>query len=210
MNKRFSSLVFLSVLIAAGYTFPIDAQTMEERLVECSEIQVSLIRLQCYDRLAKAPNKPQTKQSTKAKQSTRAKKSTRIRKRLGRNKDKQQEQASDQSTARETSSELVAQEQQESSVSGNKTQSGFGDETMPNADSDPKPGQITSRIIGEFGGWNGETVFELENGQVWQQSSNGLLIVKLTNPRVTIKKARFSYKLSVEGYNASVSVRKIK
>ena len=201
MNKRFSSLAFLSVLIAAGYTFPVDAQIMEERLAECSEIQVSLIRLQCYDRLATAPNKPQIKQSTKAKQSTRAKKSSRVRKRLGRNKDKQQEQASDQSTARE---------EQESSVSENKTQSGFGDETMPIADSDPEAGQITSRIIGEFKGWNGETVFELENGQVWQQSSNGLLIVRLTNPRVTIKKARFSYKLSVEGYNASVNVRKIR
>jgi len=201
MNKRLSFLAFLSVLIAAGYTFSVDAQTMEERLAECSEIQVSLIRLQCYDRLATAPDKPQIKQSTKAKQSTRAKKSSRVRKRLGRNKDKQQEQTSDQSTAGE---------EQESSASGNETQSGFGDETIPNTDSDPEAGQITSRIIGEFKGWNGETVFELENGQVWQQSSNGLLIVRLTNPKVTIKKARFAYKLSVEGYNSSVSVRKIR
>tara|TARA_B100001105_G_scaffold171614_1_gene138183 strand:- start:46 stop:651 length:606 start_codon:yes stop_codon:yes gene_type:complete len=201
MNKRLSFLAFLSVLITAGYTFPVDAQTMEERLAECSEIQVSLIRLQCYDRLATAPDKPQSKQSTTAKQSTRAKKSSRVRKRLGRNKDQQQEQASDQSTAGE---------EQESSVSGNETQSGFGDETIPNTDSDPEAGQITSRIIGEFKGWNGETVFELENGQVWQQSSNGLLIVRLTNPKVTIKKARFAYKLSVEGYNSSISVRKIR
>ena len=201
MNKRLSFLAFLSVLIAAGYTFSVDAQTMEERLAECSEIQVSLIRLQCYDRLATAPDKPQIKQSTKAKQSTRAKKSSRVRKRLGRNKDQQQEQTSDQSTAGD---------EQESSASGNETQSGFGDETIPNTDSDPEAGQITSRIIGEFKGWSGETVFELENGQVWQQSSNGLLIVRLTNPKVTIKKARFAYKLSVEGYNSSVSVRKIR
>ena len=34
MNKRFSSLAFLSVLIAAGYTFPVDAQILEERLAE--------------------------------------------------------------------------------------------------------------------------------------------------------------------------------
>ena len=203
MKKRCSFLVFLSLLIATSYSFPVDAQTMDERLAECSEIQVSLIRLQCYDRLAKAPNKSQSKQSSKVK------KSSRIRKRLSRNKDKQQEQTSDQSSASEIPKEL-AQEQQESSVSGNETQSGFGDETIPNTDSDPEAGQITSRIIGEFKGWNGETVFELENGQVWQQSSNGLLIVRLTNPKVTIKKARFAYKLSVEGYNSSVSVRKIK
>jgi hypothetical protein len=204
MNKRFSFLAFLSVLIAGSYFFPVEAQTMDERLAECSEIQVSLIRLQCYDRLAKAPNKSQSKQSSKAK------KSTRVRKWLDRNKDKQQKQVSDQSSASETPNKPVAQKQQASSVSGNETQSEFGDETMPNADSDPKPDQITSRIIGEFSGWNGRTVFELENGQVWQQSSNGLLIVKLTNPRVTIKKATFSYKLSVEGYNASVSVRRVK
>jgi hypothetical protein len=29
--------------------------------------------------------------------------------------------------------------------------------------------QIRARIVGEFRGWSGETVFRLDNGQVWQQ-----------------------------------------
>ena len=33
----------------------VNSQTLDEELKECSEITVSLIRLQCYDRLAKAP-----------------------------------------------------------------------------------------------------------------------------------------------------------
>lgn len=33
------------------------------------------------------------------------------------------------------------------------------------------PDVIESRIEGEFEGWDGDTIFELENGQIWQQSS---------------------------------------
>jgi hypothetical protein len=29
--------------------------------------------------------------------------------------------------------------------------------------------QIRARIVGDFRGWSGETVFRLDNGQVWQQ-----------------------------------------
>jgi hypothetical protein len=50
----------------------------------------------------------------------------------------------------------------------------------------------------------------LENGQVWQQSSKGLLIVRMNNPTVTIKKSFFgTYTLNVEGVNSSIKVRKI-
>jgi len=31
---------------------------------------------------------------------------------------------------------------------------------------------ITSKIKGEFKGWNGKSAYELVNGQVWQQASN--------------------------------------
>jgi len=50
----------------------------------------------------------------------------------------------------------------------------------------------------------------LENGQVWQQSSKGLLIVRINNPTVIIKKSFFgTYTLNVEGFNSSIKVRKI-
>jgi len=70
--------------------------------------------------------------------------------------------------------------------------------------------QITSRILGEFKGWSGYTEFKLENGQLWQQSSEGLLIVRINNPTVIIKKSFFgTYNLSVEGINSTIKVRRI-
>lgn len=41
-------------------------------------------------------------------------------------------------------------------------------EARANADTD-----IVSRIKGDFSGWNGETIFRLENGQVWRQRLSG-------------------------------------
>ena len=83
----------------------------------------------------------------------------------------------------------------------------FGNENIAQADEEPD--QITSRILGEFKGWSGYTKFQLENGQVWQQSSNGLLIVRINNPTVIIKKSFFgTYTLNVEGVNSSIKVRR--
>ena len=33
--------------------------------------------------------------------------------------------------------------------------------------------EVVSRIAGEFSGWDGDTVFRLENGQVWRQRLRG-------------------------------------
>jgi len=33
--------------------------------------------------------------------------------------------------------------------------------------------EVRSRIVGDFDGWSGETVFQLENGQVWEQRLDG-------------------------------------
>jgi len=86
----------------------------------------------------------------------------------------------------------------------------FGVERMDDA-----PGtevdKIQSRYVGEFTGWDGKTVFELENGQVWQQSGSGRMTYRVTNPMITIKRAFMgSYLLKVEGRNKSVRVKRIK
>lgn len=72
---------------------------------------------------------------------------------------------------------------------------------------------IVSRILGEFRGWRGsETVFELENGQVWKSTDPGArLAVKLNNPTVTLTPGMMnSWFLKVEGYNSKVRVMRLK
>jgi hypothetical protein len=87
---------------------------------------------------------------------------------------------------------------------------GFGVETMK----DPEGGDvrfIVSRYVGEFTGWDGKTIFTLENGQVWQQIQSGRLSWKATNPEITIKRGYLGgYRLSVEGVNKTVRVKRIK
>lgn len=70
---------------------------------------------------------------------------------------------------------------------------------------------IVSRLIGEFDGWDGETIFELENGMVWKQDETDRFFTRnMVNPEVTIKAGLFnSWRLSVEGYNKSVKVERI-
>lgn len=71
--------------------------------------------------------------------------------------------------------------------------------------------KIQSRYVGEFTGWDGKTVFELENGQIWQQSGSGRMTYRTVNPMITIKRAFMgSYLLKVEGRNKSVRVKRIK
>ena len=72
------------------------------------------------------------------------------------------------------------------------------------------PKKIKSTYVGEFTGWDGDTVFRLENGQVWQQAEQGRMSWKAENPEVTISRGMFGvYRLSVKGVNKKVKVRRI-
>ena len=191
----FPHLIFF--LLLCGIGGPIHAQTLQEQIEECSKIQVSLIRLQCYDRLTQQPVVKQSAETTRKKF------------RLRRNRNQAAEEARKESVADASTDVLSQKSSGTSSVNEmDKSIETFGDERITQVED--KVDQITSRILGEFKGWSGYTKFQLENGQIWQQSSEGLLIVRINNPTVSIKKSFFgTYNLSVEGVNSTIKVRRI-
>mgnify|MGYP001262558554 FL=1 len=191
----FSHLVFFLILCCIGG--PIHAQTLQDQIEECSNIQVSLIRLQCYDRLTQKPVLTQPAETTRKKF------------RLRRNKNQATEEARKESVA-DGSTDVLSQKSSGTNSVNEMDESieTFGNERI--AQVEDETDQITSRILGEFKGWSGYTKFQLENGQIWQQSNEGLLIVRINNPTVIIKKSFFgTYNLNVEGVNSTVKVRRI-
>lgn len=69
--------------------------------------------------------------------------------------------------------------------------------------------EVTSRIAGDFRGWSGDTVFYLENGQVWRQRLDGRYVYKgPPNPEVRISRnllGFFKLTLVAEGRGVGVS-----
>jgi len=167
------------------------SQTLDEELKECSEITVSLIRLQCYDRLAKAP------EVASAQPAAQPKRRSLFQRQMRDNRAQRQQQQTSTNVESEQP-EVVAQSQNKQSSDS------FGKVNEEEAN------EITSRILGQFDGWTGDTLFRLENGQVWRQSGNGFLKVSMNNPKVTIEKAVFGgFRLSIEGYNSRVKVKRV-
>lgn len=84
----------------------------------------------------------------------------------------------------------------------------------PRADSGDGPGNSTairSHIVGEFTGWDGDTVFELANGQVWEQRRPTRYRFEATDPEVIIDRNFFGFfEMEVVGANRSVKVKRIK
>jgi hypothetical protein len=70
---------------------------------------------------------------------------------------------------------------------------------------------ITSRLVGSFTGWDGQTVFTLENGMIWEQADKDKFYVKeVNNPVVTIEPGAFrTWRLSVDGYSSDCRVERI-
>lgn len=67
-------------------------------------------------------------------------------------------------------------------------------------------------MIGDYDGWNGRTVFKLENGQIGQQASAGERIDdRRSAPAVKIYPGMMgAYWLEVEGVRERVKVRPVK
>ena len=191
----FSHLVIFLILCCIGG--PIHAQTLQDQIEECSNIQVSLIRLQCYDRLTQKPVVSKPAETTRKKF------------RLRRNRNQVEEVARNESVTDENTDVISQQSSGTSSVKEiDESIETFGNERITQVEDETN--EITSRILGEFKGWSGYTKFQLENGQIWQQSSEGLLIVRMNNPTVIIKKSFFgTYNLNVESVNSTIKVRRI-
>ena len=62
------------------------------------------------------------------------------------------------------------------------------------------PEIINSRIVGPFTGYNGRTIFTLENGQRWAQSQrDSAYYPKMDSPGVIIVKKGFGYRMYIAG-----------
>ena len=71
-------------------------------------------------------------------------------------------------------------------------------------------GMIETHIRGNFEGWDGDTVFILDNGQIWQQSSYAYTYHYAFRPKVFIFPAAGGHKMIVEGVSGSIQIKRIK
>ena len=72
------------------------------------------------------------------------------------------------------------------------------------------PDFIESTIEGEFNGWEGETIFKLSNGQIWQQVSYAYTYHYSYRPKVFIIKTHGAYKMKVDGVSGTIFVKRLK
>ena len=70
------------------------------------------------------------------------------------------------------------------------------------------PTEIRSRIDGDFAGWDGDTVFRLKNGQVWEQRTGGRWRHRARDPEVVITRNLLGfYRMKLVDEDRSVGVR---
>lgn len=74
-----------------------------------------------------------------------------------------------------------------------------------------RPDKVTATVVPVFKGWSGETVFELDNGEVWQQRLPGRFYYKGDDSEVVIKKnfLRF-YVLEHVASGESIGVKQVR
>jgi hypothetical protein len=63
-------------------------------------------------------------------------------------------------------------------------------------------------ITNEFRGWSGETIFELDNGQIWKQDEYAYHYSYSFRPHALVYMSRSGYKIKVEG--ETVRVKRLK
>lgn len=82
---------------------------------------------------------------------------------------------------------------------------------LPSLPSTPSSASvIETKIEGDFEGWEGETIFKLDNGQIWQQESYAYTYHYAYRPDVLIYKSGTRYKMKVEGVKDEIYVKRLK
>ena len=69
---------------------------------------------------------------------------------------------------------------------------------------------IETKIDGEFEGWEGETIFKMMNGSIWQQSSYAYTYHYAYMPDVIIYRKEGLYYMKVEGVDDEIQVRQLR
>jgi hypothetical protein len=69
---------------------------------------------------------------------------------------------------------------------------------------------VESTIAGDFNGWEGETLFKLDNGQIWEQADSDYNYFYSYRPDVTIYLTSSGCTMKVEDEDETITVRKIK
>jgi len=73
------------------------------------------------------------------------------------------------------------------------------------------PAVVESKIDGDFECWEGETIFKLMNGQIWQQTQYAYRYCYKFMPKVTIVRGQNGvYRMYVEGVDGSIAVTRIR
>ncbi len=69
---------------------------------------------------------------------------------------------------------------------------------------------VESTIAGDFEGWSGETIFKLDNGQIWEQAEYAYTYSYSYRPEVTIYQTRGGCRMKVEDEDETILARRIK
>jgi hypothetical protein len=69
---------------------------------------------------------------------------------------------------------------------------------------------METKIDGEFEGWDGETIFKMMNGTIWQQASYDYTYHYAYMPDVIVFRKRGTFYMRVEGVDDEIAVNQIK
>ncbi|WP_313375035.1 hypothetical protein [Chishuiella sp.] len=69
---------------------------------------------------------------------------------------------------------------------------------------------METKIDGEFNGWDGETIFKMRNGTIWQQASYSYKYRYAYSPDVLIYSKDGSTYMRVEGMDDEIRVKRLK